>query len=360
MGLGPAAGRGEAPDISSVAPDLQTPSVTEGPPGAGKRVRQVLPEYQGTQVYHLLYLPTDWKPERRFPVIVEYAGNGPYSNRYNDISTGHPEGSNLGYGISGGQGFIWVCLPYVDTVEKRNQTRWWGDVDATLDYCRKTVRGVCDDFGGDPAAVILAGFSRGAIACGYLGLHDDRTADMWLAFIPYSHYDGVRKWNYAGSDRASALERLKRLKGRATFVCQEGSIEETRQYLLSSGIEAPFTFLAGPFRNHNDAWVLRDVPQRQELRSWLAEVLRTWPGTHVVRGRAVDQTGRPIAGVQILSGDTHRTTTGADGRYELPGLTDGRRAIAGSKEGFRFHDRDVVIAGQDLENVDLTPAPNAR
>jgi len=44
-------------------------------------------------------------------VIVEYAGNGNYANKYGDVSSGEVEGSKLGYGISGGTGFIWICMP---------------------------------------------------------------------------------------------------------------------------------------------------------------------------------------------------------------------------------------------------------
>jgi len=33
---------------------------------------------EGAQVHHTLYLPTDWKPDARLPVLVEYAGNGGY------------------------------------------------------------------------------------------------------------------------------------------------------------------------------------------------------------------------------------------------------------------------------------------
>jgi hypothetical protein len=258
-----------------VKADLVTPAMTEGKPGAGKRVRVVRPEYAGTEVYHTLYLPEDWKPGRRYPVIVEYAGNGPYSNAFGDISTGRPEGSNLGYGISGGQGFIWLCLPYVDTREKRIQTQWWGDIDATLTYCRRTIADACAEYGGDPSAVVLAGFSRGAIACGYLGLHDDAIAGTWRAFIAYSHYDGARPWRYAGSDAASATERLRRLRGRPSFVCHEGQeeLDRTRRFVEGTGVKAPFTFVVTPYRNHNDAWVLRPSPEREKLRSWLKDVL---------------------------------------------------------------------------------------
>lgn len=263
----------ELPDLRSVPADLTVPALGAGAPAAGARVKHLLPEYAGTQVYHVLYLPRDWKPGARFPVIVEYAGNGGYTNQYGDVSHGVPEGSKLGYGISAGQGFIWLCLPYIDVGRTNISTRWWGDVDATLDYCQKAVRLVCDQYGGDPSAVILTGFSRGAIGCGYLGLHDDEIAKLWRAFIPYSHYDGMTKWPYPASDAASAIERMKRLNGRPSFVCHEGAVEKTRQFVAASGVAAPFTFQAVPFRNHNDEWILRDTPARTALRTWLKKVL---------------------------------------------------------------------------------------
>ena len=266
-------GMAEFPDISSVAPDLSTPPMTEGDPAPGKRVKQVAPEYDGTGVYHALYLPADWEPGKRYPVIVEYAGNGPYTNSYGDVSDGTPEGSDLGYGISGGKGFIWICMPFIAENRTAIQRQWWGDIEATKAYCTATVERVCRDYGGDPKAVILAGFSRGAIACNFIGLHDEQIAGLWRGFIAYSHYDGVRAWNYTGSDRASALVRLKRLRGRPSFICHETSVEETRRYLEGTGVNAPFTLMAVPFRNHNDAWVLRPSPARKALREWLRKTL---------------------------------------------------------------------------------------
>ena len=268
---------GDLPDLSTVPPDLETPPMVLGDPAPGRRVRQTAPEWAGTDVYHALYLPTDWRPGARLPVIVEYAGNGDYRNGFGDVSTGLVEGSNLGYGISGGEGFLWLCLPYVNTRDRCNQTQWWGDVEATVEYCKRAVRRTCEQWGGDPAALILCGFSRGAIACNYIGLHDDDVAALWRAFIPYSHYDGVLEWGYEGAHRASALERLRRLKGRPQFICNEITVEPTRQYLQSTGIAGDFTFCTIPFRNHNDRWALRDCASRREVRAWLASMIERRP-----------------------------------------------------------------------------------
>ncbi len=279
LGLVPAllqASNPELPDLQSVPPDLVIPPVAPGPAAPGKRVRLTLPDYQGTEVHHLLYLPPDWSPRKRWPVIVEYAGNGNYRNEFGDVSDGSVEGSRLGFGASGGKGFLWLCLPFVNQRDGVNQALWWGDVEATVAYCRRAVASVCREFGGDPRAVILAGFSRGAIACNYIGLHDDSIAGLWRAFIPYSHYDGVRTtWPYPAADRDSALARLQRLQGRPVFLCQEVTVEPSRSYLEATGLAGSFTFQPVGFRNHNDAWVLRDVPERRALRSWLARVLRS-------------------------------------------------------------------------------------
>jgi hypothetical protein len=263
----------ELPDISSVPADLSVPELKEGTPGPGRRVRMAAEGFEGTNIYHALYLPTDWKPGDSYPVIAEYAGNGNYQNDFGDESTGRVEGSNLGYGISAGRGFIWLCLPFVDTERGENAIRWWGDVEATLSYCHSAIRQTCDLFGGDKERVILAGFSRGAIACNYIGLHNDRIARLWRGFIAYSHYDGVREWNYPESDRAAAAKRLARLDGRPQFICHEGSIDDTLDYLLRACPDGDFTFCALPFRNHNDAWILRDTPARRAVREWVAETL---------------------------------------------------------------------------------------
>ena len=268
-----------APDISTIKPDLALPQLSEGKPAAGQRVKQVHPDWRETSVYHVLYLPKDWQPDQRYPVIVEYAGNGPYKNRFGDISTGRPEGSRMGYGISGGTGFIWVCIPYLNANGTANVAQWWGnkpkhDPQPSLEYCKKVVPWVCRQYGGDPDRVVLCGFSRGAIACNFLGLHDDEVATLWCAMIPYSHYDGVRRWSYPGSDPASANRRIQRLGLRPQFICHEGEgVMATRDFLKRSGVEGRFILRSTGFRNHNDAWLLRPSPVRRELRAWLAAVV---------------------------------------------------------------------------------------
>jgi hypothetical protein len=269
------------PLIDSVPPDLFIPPLESGDPGPGKRVRQTLPGWEPNDVYHTLYLPTDYDETKHYPVVVEYAGNGNYENSLGDVSTGFPEGSKLGYGISQGRDAIWVCLPYLNGDGTKIATRWWGDppefnVQPTLDYCKRAVPWICETYGGDPNQVILAGFSRGAIACNFIGLHDDQIARLWCGFVVYSHYDGVKRWPYPDSDNESAITRLKRLGNRPQFICHEQTgamrgLEATRQWLMTTGVQGNFTFRETGFRNHNDAWVLRPSAAREDLRTWFQQ-----------------------------------------------------------------------------------------
>lgn len=260
----------QAMDLERGPVDLVIPPVTVQAPAPGLRVRQFNTNYTGTGVHHLLYLPTDWVKGKRYPVIVEYAGN-----KWRESSLGTVEGSKLGYGLSGGKGAIWVCMPFVDKASQTHATTWWGDVDATVEYCKQTVRRICEAYGGDSSNVFLAGFSRGAIACNYIGLHDNEIASLWRGFICHSHYDGVRQWPYAASDRKSAAERLKRLGIRPQFISQENAIDETKRYLHEVYPAGNFTFQALPFTDHTDSWVLRDIPERQALRDWFEKTRQT-------------------------------------------------------------------------------------
>lgn len=252
---------------------LTTPVMTDALPAAGLRVRVVPPEYAGTAVHHSLYLPTDWESNRTFPVVVEYTGNQwPTSG-----STGKVCDANLGYGLTGGKGFIWVVMPCVDEGRQQNAVTWWGDLQATLDYCKTNVPRVCQQYGGDADNVILCGFSRGAIAANYLGLADDEIAKLWKGFVTHDHYDGV----YRVSDPASALERLQRLNGRPQLICSALGTDKTRRYLekqirldniqfLDVPVEDMFTIPDGQIVHpHTDRWMHIDSSYRQRARAWL-------------------------------------------------------------------------------------------
>jgi hypothetical protein len=267
---------GEKDSLYEITADLVVPPVLNAKPAPGRRVRATTAGWENTSVYHAIYLPRDWREGGAFPIVAEFPGNGGYQ-RNGDTSQGTPDGCSIGYGLSGGEGAIWVCLPFVDTQagHRQNCTIWWGDVEETKRYCTATVRDVCIRFGGDPKRVVLAGFSRGAIACNFIGLHDDAIASLWCAFFCHSHYDGVREsWPYPGADRASSLVRLKRLGGRPQWISHEASVAETQGHIERTGVRGQFTFTPLPFPNHTDQWLLRNLPVRAAAQRWFLEAIR--------------------------------------------------------------------------------------
>ncbi|MDX1948480.1 MAG: hypothetical protein SFU86_24050 [Pirellulaceae bacterium] len=263
-------------DIREIQPDLAAPAMTSADPAPGKRVRHQLPQFAGTELFHALFLPKNWERSKKYVVIFEYPGNGPYQNKLGDTNSGRLEDCNLGYGMSAGMDCIWVCLPFVNAEKEQQQLQWWGNADATVAYCKAAVKLVCEQFGGDPERLVLCGFSRGAIACNYIGLRDDEIARLWRCMVVHSHYDGVRRWPHDDADPESARQRLARLSKRPQFISHEANIDATRKYLQDSGfgrIDEQFTLVALPFPNHTDGWVLRPIAERNQLRKWLAASL---------------------------------------------------------------------------------------
>jgi predicted esterase len=327
------------------------PAMTEEDPGPGKFVKQVAEEYRGTGVYHALYLPSNWRAGASYPVIFEYAPN------HYEKFTGRVEDCRMGFYQSGGRDFLWVVMPYIDSVKKANLDQWWGDEGASVQYCVTNLRRVCEKFGGDPNAVFLTGFSRGAIACGYLGLRDESVADIWLAFLPHSHIDGGR------FTAKGASERLARARGRATFVTYGGEDDGRKEspkgarMLRELGFPVVEREIAG--LKHTDAFIEQDSPIRREMRAWIAEILKARPGTHTLRGRVVDGDGKGVAGVRVQCGNWHWAFTDAEGRYTIPSLVPGKRKLIAEKAGLSFapEQKEITMENQDVEAGPVTAQP---
>jgi predicted esterase len=342
------------------------PPMTNDAPAAGKRVRVTTPGsgYEGNpKVYHTLYLPPEWVPGQKYPVIIEYGGNG-----------WTVEANKLGYYQSAGTGYIWVSMPNIDQnstlgdkSDDFNTTSWWGsegqnEVGAADDaaYAMATVIDLIENYGGDHSSVFVTGFSRGAVACGNLGLLNDAMADIWVGFLPHSHHDA---WFDNGT-------RTDRVKGRASFITygqNDGGGGNSRKgvdWLNARGFPVESYELAGT--GHTDEWItdasaplasslsytghplVSDV--RARMRTWMSEVITNKPGTSRISGVVTDASGAPIAGVRVQSGLTHWTFTDATGAYKLAGLIDGARTVAVSHPSHRWSPDtlNVTLAGADL------------
>lgn len=293
-------------DVRSVLPDLFTPPMSTSAPGAGRRVAATTPGWP-QDAYHAVYLPPEWTNESaRMPLIIELAGNGPWQSPYGDVSLGRPEGSNLGFGITAGVGAVWVSVPMLTDDGEFVETWWWGcppvapftgtpptttgaaaghcgaacNTTASERFLADTVRYALRAYNADPARVIIAGFSRGAVAVNYLGLGNDDVASLWAASIAYAHYDGQpmdARNPYPDAGPPASYGRLRWLGRRPQYIVAElnGSFTETLPYINGSGISGNFTFAETGFCNHNDAWMLRPSPGRDQLREWFRGVVGT-------------------------------------------------------------------------------------
>lgn len=337
------------------------PPVTCEPPAPGKRVAVTADEYLGTHVFHTLYLPTDWVPGGSYPVIVEFA-----PNQTADFD-GTVEDTQLGFYQSGGEGFIWVTMPFINytTSPPRVATTWWGNGSVqdpigeqlAAEYTKTNLIRILEEYGGDPSSVFLTGFSRGAIGVGYIGLRDQEMADIWLGFLPHSHHDGGSFTPDPG------LERLGRIAGRASFITygqqnlDGGSTNSVAGVAILNQLGFPVDAHELIGIPHTDGWIedgasASSLAVRQELRDWLAETIANKQGTHSISGAVMDAGGQPIEGARIQSGDTHWTFSDQHGLYELAGLIDGLRPLSVSHPMFDFVDteRQVALAGEDLSN----------
>jgi hypothetical protein len=250
---------GEAAEWTPPPGRIEVPSVEDGPPAPGKRVRYRPAAKADAAAYAILHLPEDWTPRGRYPVIAELPGNiffvaGCYS-------TGLPDQCVMGHGMTKGRGAICVGLPFVN-VDGTIAEHGWGDADATADYVMRMMDEVCEKHGGDRANLVMTGFSRGAIACGYIGLRDERIASYWKGFHACQHYDGDG-WN--GATMEGALERATRFRGRSVFQTDNApkafapvmDVMKTEVTWAQSGLGA-----------HATAMFLDDRPSTVQVREW--------------------------------------------------------------------------------------------
>jgi len=102
---------------------------------------------------------------------------------------------------------------------------------------------------------------------------------------------------------------------------------------------------------HTDRFLETNSLIRREMRAWMADVLKRRPGTWTVSGRVTDGSGNGVPGVRVQCGSWHWSMTDAEGRYQIPGLTPGRRVIVAQKPGLRLQPRqqEIVLEQSDVE-----------
>ena len=256
---------GEEPAWVAPAGRVPVPEVTDGAPAPGRRVRVRLAGESQPALHAVLQLPEDWTPGRRWPLLVEYPGN--LFHVPGCRSPGLPEQGVIAAGMTLGRGSICLGLPFVDRRWGRIAESGWGNPDETVAYALAMLAQVRDDWGADPANTVLTGFSRGALACGYIGLRDDRLSAWWKGFHACQHYDGDG-WN--GATWEGAMARARRFRGRSVFHT-DNSAERFQPLMDAMG--APATFVKSGLGAHATAMFLDDRTSTRQVRGWYRDLV---------------------------------------------------------------------------------------
>lgn len=240
---------------------MDVPDLELSKPSAGKRVQYKLGN-EDTNIYSVLYLPTDWKSNssKKYPIIVEYPGNIFYVR--NCYSTGKPESCKIGYGMTKGERAIWISMPFIDYSTANIAESGWGNPDDTANYTVRTVNEIIEKFNGDKDNIIVTGFSRGAIACGFIGLRNDTIASLWKGMHCCQHYDGD---GWGGANTEGAIKRLSRLNDIKVFHTDNN--KEALKTLLRA-FHASVTYKNSGLKAHASDMFLDERPSSQELRNW--------------------------------------------------------------------------------------------
>lgn len=247
-------------NVSGGAPDVArnhfhrivVPDIERNAPMAGKRVYQKLPGWENTLIEHVLTLPKEWKPGAKYPVIVEYTGNVFYDKWCH--STGFTDQGNLAYGLSRGENFILLNLPFISTDARKEEPNGWGSIEKTEEYCLQALKFVCENFEADANQIFYTGFSRGELAMNYLALRDERIAPIWRGFIGADPaIPSAKKW-LGGPG----------WKNCATGWDERGARLQNRLYISQHPDYGPV---------HVDVEYLEDSPSTVAVRAWLQRMI---------------------------------------------------------------------------------------
>lgn len=240
---------------------LTVPEIEEGVPEAGKRVKIYLPEYP--EAYYVLFLPYNFTDTTKLPIIFESPGNV-----YQEVSNGLPDSACLGYGISFGMDYIWVCVPFIDNTGYILRSYWGKDPSSIVDFWLAVLNDLNARFCIDNDKIVLSGFSRGAVSTSYIGNYNDEIASKWAAYFAHSHFDGCCQTLLGNTN-----ERIARIQKKKVLIsvgeqdiakkCSRGAYEN----LLKGGYSV--TYIEVPDLDHSPFWILEDSESAEEARNWL-------------------------------------------------------------------------------------------
>jgi hypothetical protein len=172
--------------------------------------------------------------------------------------------------MTSGNNVIWISLPFVDRPNADIVENGFGshDGDDTATYAIDVIDAICTNWGGDRDHLFLCGFSRGAIACGYIGLRNESIAKLWKGFVACQHYDGS-PWRQSRME--DAVRRAPRFRGKAIFQV-DNSRQQYQAVVDATDPSVTWTWAKSGLGYHATAMFLDDRPLATELRQWFEDL----------------------------------------------------------------------------------------
>ncbi len=239
-------------DAAKMAARYRVPPILDEAPAEGKRTWRALEKYSGTSLKHVISLPENFDPAKKYPIIVEYTGNVYYNAYVFCHSTGYASQANMAAGLSRGEDYICLVLPFVSPDGLREQFDAWGDPEATVQYCLDALADAYQNYSGDKSAVFFTGFSRGRFSMNYIGLRGEEISKVWLGFVGYNPFKPAAEqddWNEA---RTGWDERADASRGKIPYFVSDPAWTNV----------------------HVDTQYLEDSQSTLATKAWMADVLQ--------------------------------------------------------------------------------------
>jgi hypothetical protein len=234
------------------------PAVVEGAPEPGIRVRVYLEAYP--HAYYVLYLPYNFDDKLAHPLIFESPANPTRLDPW-----GYPEETVLGFGLSEGYDFIWVSVPFVDEGGHMIKFVWGNSPETTVNFWLAVLNDLDKRFTIDKK--IIAGFSRGAVSCSYIGNFNEEISNKWDGYFAHAHFDGCCQT--VKGDVQERIERIKQKKVLLSAGCDDIALKCTEmsyERLITNNI--PVTILKIPNTGHHPYWILEQNNEAEQARKW--------------------------------------------------------------------------------------------
>jgi predicted peptidase len=176
--------------------------------------------------------------------------------------------------------YIWVNLPILNATGNKMIDSYYPENPSSTVACWLAIlEDLNKKFPIDNNKIILAGFSRGAVAISYIGNWNGTISGKWAGYFAYAHFDGCCQ-NIPGKceERINKMQSKKILimvgKNDRALICSKLAYQKLKKKNVKvTYIEIPDVDTPGwQNSSHNPYAVLEEAEWMEQARNWLDTV----------------------------------------------------------------------------------------